>query len=367
MRVIIVDDEYLSLVKLSKMLKEFDQITFINAYNDPLEALDKAREDNPDIAFLDIDMPGMNGLVLAEALIDILPDIEVVFVTAHDKYALQAFQIHAVGYLLKPVQFDDINKELRVIEKRYKKHVNSVKYDTIYISSFGDFNCSLKEDGSLPVLFRTEKSMELLAFLMMQKGRAVNKEVICDVLWPEMDLERATKNFYTTCYYLRKVFSDLGFPNIIIRRSNSYSLNQESIRTDFSIMEIAVSNLSDYSVHISFLEKAVEVYNGNYLGDKDYSWSSSMVHHYERCFEKVSIYLAENYIQNNDYNKAENVLNKLLKYVPISENACEFLVKFYLTNGDRASALRIYKDFENNFIHEMGEGPDNYLQNLLIK
>ncbi len=102
-KAIIVDDEILSINKLKHVLTPFEDITVAGCFADPCDALEKAPGLLPQLVFLDIEMPDMNGLALAEKMAERLPGAEIVFATAHDEYALNAFEVAAVDYLLKPV------------------------------------------------------------------------------------------------------------------------------------------------------------------------------------------------------------------------------------------------------------------------
>lgn len=101
MRAIIIDDERLARQELKNLLAAHKEIEVIAECNNAQSAKEKIAELNPDVIFLDIQMPGKSGLELIEE-VSALPDV--VFVTAYDEYALKAFEVNAYDYLLKPVQ-----------------------------------------------------------------------------------------------------------------------------------------------------------------------------------------------------------------------------------------------------------------------
>src|SRR5438093_5636015 len=112
-RALIVDDEKFSRVSLKKLLKGYPQIELIDEAADGLKAIEKIESLKPDLVFLDIQMPGLNGFeVLRSVKLD--PKPQVVFVTAYDKYAVKAFEVSAIDYLLKPIDAD----RLRLTMKR---------------------------------------------------------------------------------------------------------------------------------------------------------------------------------------------------------------------------------------------------------
>ena len=101
---VIAEDEQLFRDALTDMLREeWPELTVVEACEDGGAALDAIGEHQPDIAFLDIRMPGLTGLEVAAAVADVSPQTQIVFVTAYDQYAIDAFDKGAVDYLLKPV------------------------------------------------------------------------------------------------------------------------------------------------------------------------------------------------------------------------------------------------------------------------
>lgn len=116
MRVMIVDDENLALARLKRLLEE-QGIDLIDSFNDPLAALEEAHKTKYDAVFLDISMPQMSGLELANAIIDIEPQTFIIFQTAYEEYAIEAFQRGGMGYLLKPIEHTALQNVLNKIKQ----------------------------------------------------------------------------------------------------------------------------------------------------------------------------------------------------------------------------------------------------------
>ena len=124
---VIVDDEPLARKLLKMILMELDTIEIIAECKNGREALAAAIELTPDIMFLDIQMPGLTGIDVVNSLqSDIMPMI--VFTTAYDKYAVNAFKIHAVDYLLKPLDEDLVIQSVeRAIKRKRENQISSTK------------------------------------------------------------------------------------------------------------------------------------------------------------------------------------------------------------------------------------------------
>ncbi len=115
MRALIVDDERLARKELAKLLEEHPSIEIVGEAMNADEAEQMITELNPDLLFLDIQMPGRTGFQLLESL-DSVP--LVVFTTAYDEYALRAFEVNALDYLLKPIQADRLSEAVhKILEK----------------------------------------------------------------------------------------------------------------------------------------------------------------------------------------------------------------------------------------------------------
>ena len=114
MRAFLVDDEALALKRLQRMLAATKRVQIVGTSQDPVEAVPSILEVKPDILFLDIEMPGMTGF---EMLAHLRPQPWVVFTTAYDRYALEAFGVNSVDYLLKPIEAAHLDRALDKIER----------------------------------------------------------------------------------------------------------------------------------------------------------------------------------------------------------------------------------------------------------
>lgn len=122
----IVDDEKLALSRLSRVLSD-EGISEISTFLDGFEALEEIKKSSVDVVFLDINMPNINGLELANKIIEIDPKVFIIFQTAYSEYALDAFQSGGMDYLLKPVESEQIKKCLERVKLFLKDKDNISK------------------------------------------------------------------------------------------------------------------------------------------------------------------------------------------------------------------------------------------------
>ena len=120
MRCILVDDEPLARERLRALLDEAAiDVTIVGEAGSGKEAIPLIHEEQPDVVFLDVQMPVLDGFDVVDLLAEPRPHI--VFVTAYDEYALQAFEVHALDYLTKPVRLERLNKTLRRVQDERDK------------------------------------------------------------------------------------------------------------------------------------------------------------------------------------------------------------------------------------------------------
>src|SRR5438105_12643437 len=113
-RAFVLDDEPLAVRRLSRMLEETGRVEIAGAGSDPVDAVEWLSDNRVDVLFLDIQMPGMDGF---EALSMLDPQPLVVFTTAYDQYALQAFEVNSIDYLLKPVEERHLARALDKLDR----------------------------------------------------------------------------------------------------------------------------------------------------------------------------------------------------------------------------------------------------------
>jgi two-component system response regulator LytT len=118
LRTVLVDDEQLARDELSYLLGQIDGIEVIGQAGDGVEAFATIKRLQPDVVFLDVQMPGLTGFEVARRMIDDQLSSHIIFVTAFDQYAIEAFEVNAVDYLLKPVDPNRLETALQRARKR---------------------------------------------------------------------------------------------------------------------------------------------------------------------------------------------------------------------------------------------------------
>ncbi|MEQ8881932.1 MAG: response regulator, partial [Cyclobacteriaceae bacterium] len=133
MKALIVDDERLARKELMSLLEGYKDIQVVGEATDAEDALEKITKIDPDLIFLDIQMPGKSGFDLLE---DLDKSPKVIFTTAYDEFAIKAFEFNALDYLLKPIQKERLGEainKLRFEEERYPKGEGLGENDQVFV------------------------------------------------------------------------------------------------------------------------------------------------------------------------------------------------------------------------------------------
>lgn len=248
MRVLLVDDEELGLIRLKNAVeKVLPKETEILSYTNPIKAFEENSDKNIDVAFLDIEMPVLNGITLAKKLKNVNPNINIIFVTAYNEYALDAYRMHASGYVTKPVNEDKIKEELDGL--RYPVELKPTK--KLQVKCFGNFEIFVKGE---PLKFKRSKSKELFAYLIDREGAAVNINELNAVLWEE-DKKSYCRNLIADIYATLK---SVGAEDVFIKRRNECYIDVDKV--DCDVYEYKKDN-----------PDAIRAYRGEYM--IQYPWA----------------------------------------------------------------------------------------------
>ena len=263
MRVICVDDEELVLMRTVSLVKKTGKFDEIESFTDAIKALAYLDDHEADLAFLDIDMPGMRGLDLAAAMRSKCPDLKVIFLTGYSEYAVDAYAMHATGYLLKPISYDRLLSEIEYAledsDKTVRDRTSSLGKSSprVRVETFGFFNILV--DGR-PVIFKRSKAKELIACLVDRRGQYISRKDLFYILWEDEDYDRARQKYFDTIIRsLKDTLEEYGISDIFEMEKGLMRVVPEKMDCDL----------------YRFLDKdpeAIESYMGEYMNS--YSWAS---------------------------------------------------------------------------------------------
>src|SRR5690625_2939364 len=367
MRVILVDDEPLALEYLERQIKKnknieiVKKLTYFNLqkYESLLHEID--------LIFLDIEMPGINGLELAEKIIAINPSLAIVFVTAFDEYAVQAFELNALDYLLKPIQLDRLQKTLERIEQN-RNHIEKplVTDKHLQINVFGEL--TFEHGGQLEVIkWRTAKAQELFLYLLHHAGQTIRKSKLAELLWPEFEQNKAYSQLYTAVYNIRKSLAKYKSYISLKNMQEGYILFIKNSKVD--IVELETKILSLLPIHInviSIYESAMNLYINSYLGEYDYVWAESERFRLEQIWLKTAKQIAHCYAENDYMKEAIEWYIEICELSPDDTKANFALMKLYAELGYGLLVNHQYETLKRT-LEELGVGMDQEISDWYRK
>lgn len=253
MRVLCVDDERLIMEDMVTICLELPEVSEAKGFTSASDALQWLKSNSADIAFLDIDMPDMNGLALAAKIKTISPDTAIIFVTGYSEYAVDAFSLRASGYLLKPVTKEAVAKDIA-----YMLSLKAPKQNQqIMIKTFGSFE--VFKDGQT-VKFKIAKCKELLAYLVDRQGSSVSRAELSAILWEDRLYDRKQqKQLDVYIRALKDTLSEYAISEIFEMQRGTLRVVPENFTCDAYLFFAGEPN-------------AVNAYRGEYMSA--YSWAS---------------------------------------------------------------------------------------------
>lgn len=247
MNLLLIDDEQIMLEMLTDAVAEVLPSANRACFTNAKEGLDYAKDNIIDIAFLDINLMGSSGLDVAKKLNDLYPKVNIIFCTGYGKYAIDAFQMYASGFLQKPIWAENIKdaiEHLRFPVEQPKR---------LSFRCFGNFEayCDRK-----PIVFERKRTLELLAYLVDRNGVECSPQEIIAAIFEDEDKRR----YYN---YLRndliKRFEELGLSDCLLMNRNGIGIVREKADCDyFDYLDGKIKRPpTEYMTQFSFAEETL--------------------------------------------------------------------------------------------------------------
>ncbi|WP_054939353.1 response regulator [Paenibacillus ihuae] len=350
---LLVDDERLALMKLQLMLEELGTVTVTGAFTDPGEALGAAPGLDPDVIFLDIEMPEINGMQAAELMQNLCPGASIVFVTAYNDYAVDAFELNALDYVLKPVRRDRLQKTLRRLESA-KAQVTLGNPSKLMLRCMQSIRFELDGQPLQSIRWRTLKAQEVFAYLLHNRNRLISKDYLIEWLWPELDVKKASTLLYTTIYQVRQCLKQAGIELQINSANEGYVLETgglliDTVEWEKGILALSEINEKNYTEHVQLLDS----YSGDYLGDYGYIWAESERQRLRAIWLHQATGLAEFFVSSGKLPAAVTTYQRIVLLQPYFEQAHLDLMKVYDSMGDRIAVEQQYNTLCNLLNREL--------------
>ncbi|WP_270170020.1 response regulator [Paenibacillus sp. SYP-B4298] len=355
-KALIVDDEQHALTLLELFLMQLGGFEIVGKCSNGFEALAQMEDGMPDVLFLDIDMPEMSGMKLAEKVREMDTEVLIVFLTAHEQYALTAFEHSAADYLLKPVELSRLEKTAVKLRKELQRQMVKAKTQLTSLAAASDEKDAVLEVSLLGTLmvgvgeqrvkWRTAKERELLAYLALHGGRPVARDLIIEDLWPEENYSKAKIYLHTCVSLLRKHMKQLGFADVLHYESEKYYLDTVRIAIDVhqfkqGIEQIKLRRTDASAVEI---EQVLRLYNGYLLQGQDYVWVKQEAEILDNAAYKLRMRLANLYEEQLEHQLLLDTVDHLLQlHSPYDEEVYRMMMRTYHKLGNNDQVRRAYE------------------------
>ncbi|WP_342514560.1 response regulator [Sporosarcina sp. FSL K6-1522] len=364
---VLIDDEELTLQYMTSKLTKLGTINIIKTFTNAQDFLNDMKRLHFDVIFLDIEMPGMNGLELATRIHEWNPAIYIVFVTAHRDYAIQAFDLGSIDYLVKPILTPRLEKTIKRIQTHMQTSAQRALpkqsiTPSLKVECFDEFVTYHHDE---PVKWKTTKTKELFAFFMTHLHTHVNRDTIIDLLWPGHDYHKAKIQLHTSISYLRKTLDSLDYSQALTFSNQSYALELD----DFQCDAIEFEQMMDQhpvvtQQNIQAFEQTVQQYRGGYMERNSYEWATIKAQSIHQKLLQLLQSMIDYFTTHKDLAKKQHYLHMLLTHNPYSDHTLQQLMRHYIEIGNRGDAVKVYKDFSTMLMKDIGISPDQVSQEI---
>ncbi|MBR0164991.1 MAG: response regulator [Lachnospiraceae bacterium] len=228
MNILIADDEKNAATSLARSVKKvMGEEARITVVKNGEEVLAVMEDEAFDVLFLDVEMPGLNGIDVAKKVRAGYPDTNIIVVTAYPEYALNAWELYISGYLLKPVRTVRLEEALANLRMPLKTE----GADRLSVQCFGNFEVFWRGEK---LQFGRNAAKEMLAYLIVKRGLSVTAGEICAALWPD-SVEAERHRGYIRIYFaeIRKTLDQIGMADVLVHTRNEYAVKPEMIDCDY--------------------------------------------------------------------------------------------------------------------------------------
>lgn len=363
-KTIFIDDEKPALSKMRNLLKSYTEYEICGEFTDANEALNQIAEISPQVAFIDIAMPGMSGIELATAINKKMGHkVQIVFVTAHNEYALPAFDIWATDYLLKPVSRTRFDKTIQRLNSILMVSTeNSHHQDKgIMVHLFGKLEVSL--DGKVMENWRTAKVRELFAYFLHNRNRSIYRDTLLEALWEDMNPHQALSNLNTTNYYLRRHLEKCNSDIAILYDSGYYNLDLGSSVCDvdeFEKVEIMADIISEKN--LNQVLSGAALYRGRYFEDVKCTWADLERERYASRYVRLRTLIAEYYLKTGRPSESIEQAMLSLEVNRLNKDAWKILLAAYHQKGDPTLLRRAQENMRRAYLEYTGKEPPFEIQ-----
>lgn len=356
LRAVIVDDEIPGIELLRWQLEKTERVEVVGSYTNPHEVLKHIYSLHADVIFLDIEMPKMNGLELASQLIQRDDELMIVFITGYNQFALEAFQVNALHYILKPIDEQIIEDcILRLLKFKNLKTARVLEeHRNVKVCCLGHFEVYGNQGL---VKWPTRKVEELCAYFILNRNINIEWEVLGEELWLEGDPQKIKMNLHTSLYRLRKTLKEAGIPIHIISEKGGHGIYRSQLgNLSCDLLDFEAEVDENIVVHASTIERYEQIvclYKDDLFANRHYEWAVHKKENLQRRYIKLLVEMAHFYTEQGLLEKALGKLLLAEMKAPYDEQIHQQLLMIYRAQNKRALLIECHEQFKRRLKKEM--------------
>lgn len=360
-KIFLIDDEQLCIDDLAWQLSRYKDIDILGQFTNPLEAFKAIENHCPDVVFLDVDMPRMGGLDLAQKIQTQYMGIIIIFVTGYEKYALEAYKSFPLDFLVKPVLEARLDETIKHLRRQHSLlHPAEENHVCIKIKCFGFFEIISESKAKFP----THRVQELLLYLIDRHGVAVTRDEILEALFEGQSDRNTVNNLYVTLSRLRTLLDCWDEKRTALRLTDNNALIIEPGVCDYTdFMTFARQNASISGKNAVEAARVLSLCDKPYLEKETFEWAVDSAYDVENEYERIALGLSVYYISENRLSEAESVLCSLLARNPLSTDGYTALLNLYIRSHNKSSYIARYEEYARVLKNELRLRPEEVYRN----
>ncbi|WP_340024812.1 response regulator [Paenibacillus sp. FSL K6-1096] len=348
---VILEDEIPALEVLELLVDRHESFTVAATFTNPEEALEQLPGLQPDVIFLDVEMPQMNGLEIARRFRQMSERSHIVFTTGHTHYALKAFDVQALDYIVKPVTpkaiarvYDRLTRQQlsRNAPEQFSSAAAQLPAPARVPTVTGFGRLEVRSADRELIRFPTRKAEELFAYLLCHPNLEADKWKLAELLWPDIDGERALRSLHTAIYRVKRVMEAAGLPMRIMKTAEGYTLDTDAFVYDILHYQHAGQLLTEENPELEQLDLLFGLYKGPLFHGKSYVWKISLEESYRLVYEKLTLRLIGGAVSSGAYEAAEERFYACLLADPLNEELYRQLLALFPAKEQSQRIQRLY-------------------------
>ncbi|SNZ04681.1 Two-component response regulator, SAPR family, consists of REC, wHTH and BTAD domains [Terribacillus aidingensis] len=357
MKVMLVDDEPLALQFLESQLHSIGDFTIVGAYDSTRGLTKKIIEKQPELLFLDIKIGAVNGVELASTIQEVKPDLPIVFVTGFHEYAVQAFELNALDYIVKPIQKDRL---IKTIQRLRQDEINENTSEApIQIMCMPTLQF-IQNNASIPVHWRTSKAKEIFCYLLHHAGKPVRKDILIDEFWGESELVKSTTQLYSTIYVIRKTLA-ASLPSLsLTSKDQCYQLHIGDTKIDAEVWENQLHQLPPLQQDsLPSYQAFLREYKGDYFATEGYEWAETKQRYLRESWYKTAAQTGKCLEELQMIEDALSLYLIMQAHFPYISHSYHRILHLYSALGECGEVMNQYERLKIMLAEEYGVNPDS--------